>query len=43
VLYLCGIGFAFVSPLISDVLFVVVAIMWFVPDRRFEPVIASRL
>jgi uncharacterized membrane protein len=42
VLYVCAIGFAFVSPIISDVLFVIVAIMWFVPDRRFEPVIASR-
>jgi uncharacterized membrane protein len=42
VLYLCAIGFAFVSPVISDVLYVVVAIIWFVPDRRFEPVIAGR-
>jgi uncharacterized membrane protein len=42
VLYLCGIGLAFVSPIISDVLFVVVAVLWFVPDRRFEPVIAGR-
>jgi uncharacterized membrane protein len=42
VLYLCAIGFAFVSTTISDVLFVVVAILWFVPDRRFEPVIAPR-
>lgn len=42
VLYLCAIGFAFVSTIISDVLFVVVAIMWFVPDRRFERVIADR-
>ncbi|MBD5655372.1 MAG: DUF1211 domain-containing protein [Candidatus Eremiobacteraeota bacterium] len=42
ILYVCGIGFAFVSPMISDAIFVVVAIVWFVPDRRFEPVIASR-
>jgi uncharacterized membrane protein len=42
VLYVAAIGFAFVSPAISDVMFVVVAIMWFVPDRRFEPVISSR-
>jgi uncharacterized membrane protein len=41
-LYIVGIGFAFVSPVISDLLFVVVAIMWFVPDRRFEPAISSR-
>lgn len=42
VLYLCAIGLAFVSPVISDVIYVVVAILWFVPDRRFERVIASR-
>jgi uncharacterized membrane protein len=41
VIYLCAIGLAFVSPIISDLLFVVVAIMWFVPDRRFEPMIAE--
>jgi len=40
-LYLCAIGLAFVSPIVSDVLFVTVAVIWFVPDRRFEPVIAS--
>jgi uncharacterized membrane protein len=42
VLYLCAIGFAFVSTFISDVLFVTVAVLWFFPDRRFEPVIARR-
>jgi uncharacterized membrane protein len=42
VLYICAIGLAFVSPLISDVLYIVVALIWFVPDRRFEPIIASR-
>ncbi len=41
-LYVCAVGLAFVSTIISDVLFVVVAIMWFIPDRRFEPVIAAR-
>jgi uncharacterized membrane protein len=40
-LYICAIGFAFVSPIISDLIFVVVAIIWFVPDRRFEPIIAE--
>jgi len=39
-LYLAGIGFAFVAPAISDILFVTVAAIWFVPDRRLEPVIA---
>jgi uncharacterized membrane protein len=42
ILYMCAIGFAFLSTIVSDALFVVVAIMWLVPDRRFEPVIASR-
>ncbi len=42
VLYLCAIACAFVSTVLSDVLFVVVAIIWFVPDRRFEPVITKR-
>ena len=41
-LYVCAIGLAFVSTVLSDVLFVIVAILWFVPDRRFEPVIAER-
>lgn len=41
-LYVCAVGFAFVSPIISDLLLVVVAITWFVPDRRFEPLIADR-
>jgi len=42
VFYLCAIGFAFVSPAISDVLFVGVAAIWIVPDRRFESVIVNR-
>ncbi len=41
-LYLCAIGLAFVSPFISDALYIVVAIIWIVPDRRLEPVIAGR-
>jgi len=41
-LYLCAVGLAFVSPKISDALLVVVAILWLVPDRRFERVIATR-
>lgn len=39
VLYVLALAFAFFAPLVSDVLFVVVAIVWFVPDRRFEPLI----
>jgi uncharacterized membrane protein len=35
VIYAAAAGLAFVSPFISYALFVVVAVMWFVPDRRF--------
>jgi len=35
VLYAAGVGLAFVSPWISYVIYVAVAVMWFVPDRRF--------
>lgn len=41
VLTLLAIGFAFVSTYVTDALLIVVAVMWFVPDRRLEPVIAS--
>ena len=42
VLYLAAIGLAFVSPIVADVIVVGVAIMWFVPDRRFEKAISTR-
>jgi hypothetical protein len=42
VLCLCGIALAFVSPAIADAIYVIIAIWWIVPDRRFEPVIAGR-
>jgi uncharacterized membrane protein len=42
VLYVCGIGFAFVLPIVSYALYVIVAIIWFVPDRRLETAIAER-
>lgn len=32
--YLLAVGFAFINPWVSDVIFVAVAIMWVVPDRR---------
>jgi uncharacterized membrane protein len=38
VLYLAAIPLAFVEVLISDAIFAVVAMMWFVPDRRIERV-----
>jgi uncharacterized membrane protein len=34
-LYAAGVGLAFVSPWISYAIYVAVAVMWFVPDRRF--------
>jgi uncharacterized membrane protein len=35
VLYAAGVGFAFLSPWISYGFYVAVALIWFVPDRRF--------
>jgi uncharacterized membrane protein len=35
VLDAAGVGLAFVSPWISYALYVAVALMWFIPDRRF--------
>jgi uncharacterized membrane protein len=35
-LYLAGIGLAFVTPWLSMSLYVLVAIIWLVPDRRIE-------
>lgn len=39
VLYVLAVVVAFVYPVVTDVLLVVVAITWLVPDRRFEPLI----
>jgi len=38
----CSIGIAFVSTVAADAMLIGVALMWFVPDRRLEPVIAAR-
>lgn len=35
-LYVAAIALAFVNPLISEILYVVVALIWFIPDRRIE-------
>ena len=35
-LYLLGVGISFVVPAISLVIYLVVALMWIVPDRRIE-------
>ena len=40
-LYLAGIGAAFVRPLIADLLYFGVALLWLVPDRRMETAIAG--
>ena len=36
VMYAIGIGLSFISPSLGLALYVLVATMWFVPDRRFE-------
>jgi uncharacterized membrane protein len=41
VVYLIAIPMAFVSPWISCGAYVLVAIMWFIPDRRIERVLAE--
>jgi uncharacterized membrane protein len=42
VCYLTAIAFAFVNQWIADLLYVVVAIMWLVPDRRIEKAVGER-
>jgi uncharacterized membrane protein len=42
VLYLSGIGLAFVNPWLAMLVFTSVAIMWLVPDRRVERYLAAR-
>jgi uncharacterized membrane protein len=42
VLYVVAIVAAFISTFVSDVIFVAIAIVWLVPDRRFEPLIDQR-
>jgi uncharacterized membrane protein len=42
VLYLIGIGLAFVSPRTAMVPMVIVALVWLVPDRRLERYVAGR-
>lgn len=41
--YLAGIFLAFVQPLIADALYVTVALMWLVPDRRIETTMAHKM
>jgi len=42
VLYLAAIPLAFVDPWISDCLFILVALLWLIPDRRIERVLTKR-
>jgi uncharacterized membrane protein len=39
VLYLCGILLAFVDARIASAIYVLVAVLWFLPDRRIERVV----
>ncbi len=41
-LYLSAIPLAFVNPWISQGIYVLVAVMWFIPDRRIERALARR-
>lgn len=41
VFYLAGIGLAFVVPALSEAIYVLVALMWLVPDRRMARIISS--
>ena len=40
-LYLAAIGAAFVLPWISGIIYVAIALMWLVPDRRIERILAG--
>jgi len=40
-LYLAGVASAFYQPWIAMALYVIVALMWLIPDRRFESTIAA--
>jgi len=42
VITVCAVGIAFASTVVADVFLVSLALMWFVPDRRLEPIIAER-
>ena len=41
VFYLCAVPFAFWRPWIAEIFYVLVALMWLVPDRRIERSIVS--
>ncbi len=41
-LYAASVGLAFIDPRFADVIFVVVAAIWLVPDRRIESKLSAR-
>jgi uncharacterized membrane protein len=41
-LYLVGIALAFLAPLLSIAMYVLVAALWFIPDRRIERALINR-
>ena len=41
VFYLAGIAVSFVSPIISEILYVGVALIWLIPDKRIERVMGT--
>ena len=41
-LYLIAIGLAFVNPWLADALYIFVAAIWFIPDRRLARMIAEK-
>ncbi len=41
-LYVVGIGFAFIMPWASIAIYVLVATIWFIPDRRFENAVRAK-
>jgi uncharacterized membrane protein len=43
ILYAAGIGLAFVEPWIAVTFYVVVALMWLIPDRRLEGIVGTEL
>ena len=42
VFYVLGIVLAFVNQWLADILYVLVAIMWLIPDRRIESMLLQR-
>ncbi len=39
ILYIAGIGLAFINPWLSTLIYVLVAVIWLIPDRRIENVL----